>query len=278
MSPFVPTEFDTDVNVSKVHPLAEVVRFGGGLIVILLATYILLAGVINFALPHIPVEWENKFWGGFVSEPKTKQDAVFQKKQAYLQRLVDDLPKDSKIQGYNFKVHVIKDENINAFAVPGGHILMTTGLLDKAKSENGLIFILGHELGHFQNRDHLRGIGLGFAASLISFLLTGDRTASRSLIDGVGALTSGVFSRHQESDADLWGLKALYGHYGHVGGAIEFFEILEAEEKSRLNIEVLSTHPLTPNRIAKLREVIAQNGWKENPLKALPWGQKSEAK
>lgn len=275
MSPYVPTEFDNDVNVSKVNPLAEALRLIAGLALMLLVLYAFAAALINFALPHIPVAWENKFWGGFIAFPPDATDNSLKEKQAYLQKLVDALPRESKLEGYDFKVHVIKDKDMNAFAVPGGHILVTTALLDKLRSENSLVFILGHELGHFKNRDHLRGIGMSFAGMLLSFVLTGDGAAGSSVINGIHRLTDGAFSRHQESDADLWGVKALQAHYGHVGGASDFFEFLEKEEKRRIDIELLSTHPLNPTRIEKLKAEIAAQGWKTQAVRPLPWGVKA---
>lgn len=269
MSPYIPTEFDQDVNVSKVNPAADAVRLVAGLGLMLVVLYAVVAGLLNFALPHIPVAWENKLWDGFISIPPG--DESLKQKQVYLQKLLDDMPRDSKIAGYDFKVHITKNKDINAFAVPGGHILITTALLDKMQSENSLVFILGHELGHFQNRDHLRGIGMGFAGMLVSFLLTGDGAASGALINGIDSLTDGTFSRHQESSADLWGLRALQSHYGHVGGAADFFEILEKEEKRRLDIELLSTHPLNKTRVHALNAEITSNGWTAKSARPLPW-------
>lgn len=271
MSPYVPTEFDNDVNISKVNPLAEAARLIAGLALMLLVLYAFVAALINFALPHIPVAWENKFWGGFISFPAEVTDKALKEKQAYLQSLVDALPRESRVDGYDFKVHIMDDADMNAFAVPGGHILVTTALLDKVPSENALVFILAHELGHFKNRDHLRGIGMGFAGMLVSFVLTGDGAAASSLINGIHKMTNGAFSRHQESDADLWGLKALQGHYGHVGGAYDFFALLEKEEKRLIDIELFSTHPLNPARIQNLKAEIAARSWTEKAVSPLPW-------
>ncbi len=64
----------------------------------------------------------------------------------------------------------------------GGHILLFQGLLDILKTENSLSFVIGHELGHFKNRDHLRGLGRGIVLTALSATFTGANSNLTSLL------------------------------------------------------------------------------------------------
>jgi beta-barrel assembly-enhancing protease len=276
MSPYTPTEFDDSVNVSRENPLKEALRLVAGIAAVIVAVHVFIALLIHFALPYIPVSFENYLWKDISPSYVAGEEAdIYAEKQAYLQKLLDAIPNSSKPEGYDFKIHLIEEEEMNAYALPGGHIVVTSALLEKIPDENALVFVLGHELGHFENRDHLRGIGMGIAGMLVSILLTGDPGSIQSLVSGLSSLTGIAYSKHQESSADLWGLKVLHEKYGHVGGATSFFELLEKEENNPMILELMSTHPVTENRIAALDAAILAHGYEKKPTNVLPW-KKSE--
>lgn len=278
MSPFVPTEFDTDVNISKENPLKEALRLAAAVAFIIAVTYILIALLLQFALPHIPVALENKLWSNkYLTEEKTstvKPDP----REEYVQKLLDKIPASAKPAGYTFKVHIVKDKELNAFAIPGGNIIVTSALIDKIPHENALVYVLGHELGHFQNRDHLRGIGMGVAAGLIGIMISGDANSIQSFVSGLSSLTMNTFSRHQESSADVWGLNVLRETYGHVGGATDFFTTLEKERNNPAFLEIMSTHPMTQERIDMIKADIQSGKYQEKETIPLPWKPKNDKK
>jgi Zn-dependent protease with chaperone function len=76
-----------------------------------------------------------------------------------LQALVDRLQTQCAALPYQITVHVQPSTAVNAAALPGGHMLVFSGLLTEMRSENELAFVLAHELGHYAHRDHLRGLG-----------------------------------------------------------------------------------------------------------------------
>ncbi len=175
---------------------------------------------------------------------------------------------------YAFDVGVIEEPDPNALALPGGRILVTRGLLLNARSENELAFVLGHELGHFRNRDHLRSLGRG--------LVTGLLTSALGAATGLGGsnplgLAQGFaergFGRSQERDADAFALGLVYALYGHVAGADDFFERLTADSSRRGVGRLgrwLSTHPLSQDRIASLQRLAQERGWRAEG-KLTPW-------
>ena len=148
-------------------------------------------------------------------------------------------------------------------------LYVTPGLVEGATSENEIAMVLAHELGHFKNRDHLRGLGMGLVLGLFSVALgtTGGAQAVSDLVVLAGSLVSHRFSREQERAADAFGLELVAKHYGHVGGSAGFFERILAldHEPGVAGGEYFSTHPLSQNRIDAIRIQAKERGWSFSP-------------
>ncbi|MBT62988.1 MAG: hypothetical protein CML13_07230 [Puniceicoccaceae bacterium] len=140
----------------------------------------------------------------------------------------------------------------NAFALPGGHIILTQGLLDALDEEIALAFVLAHELGHFAGRDHLQRLGrqLGFGAGLM--ILTGFQ--GNALFDSVSNFMALNYSRDEERAADRFALQVLDEIYGSRKGAERLFEILEDKEQLPGWAYMFQTHPDTAQRIREIRD------------------------
>ena len=123
---------------------------------------------------------------------------------------------------------------------------------------------MGHELGHFRNRDHLRGLGRGLAFSLVLAALGLSGSGSAAQLAAVaGQFTQRGFDREQESQADRIGLALVVAEYGHSAGATDLFEHL-AQPHGPLGAKLssyLSTHPVHADRIDDLQSVARAAGW-----------------
>jgi predicted Zn-dependent protease len=146
----------------------------------------------------------------------------------------------------------------NAVAVPGGGVGVTQGLLDRVQTETGLAMVLAHELGHHQHRHALKRIGRGLIFTIALGLILGGDVASVAQIGLDVAETS--YSRGQETESDEFGLRRLFQTYGTTEGCLEFFEMMqkEFETDSQRWMAFFSTHPLTSERIAHLRELAGE--------------------
>ena len=118
-----------------------------------------------------------------------------------LNRLEANLPPQQKDRDY--QVLYIPESKVNALAIPGDRIIIYSGLIKQMGSENELMMILGHELGHFANRDHLRSLGreLLLQVAIASFIGDGGWVLS-SAAAGVAALSKAQYSQLQERQAD----------------------------------------------------------------------------
>jgi len=155
---------------------------------------------------------------------------------------------------YRVQAFVMDEEKPNAFALPGGVIYVSRGLMKQLRSENELAFVLGHELGHFKHRDHLRRFGYGLVVAFASVLL-GD---SASMAYGTALdLGTASYSREAEREADRFGLEATQCAYGSVTGATAFFERMAETEGWH---SLMADHPGFKERIDAMRALIASKG------------------
>ncbi len=248
--PSLPEQND---NVSHEHPLREFFVLLAGLCVIGAIIYVILGLFIDAAVDHISPETEQRWF------KKTSINAAIaqmidedKKAESFESELFDSLKACANID-YPINLWRVESNAINAVALPGGDIIVFSGLLDKLKSENGLAFVLGHELGHFKHRDHLKGLGRGIVLTVISSALTGSDSSLTALVSPVSMLGQANYSQSRESAADIFALEILNCHYGHVGGATEFFESILNEHKDVWELaHYFSSHPEVEKRIENM--------------------------
>ena len=117
-------------------------------------------------------------------------------------------------------------------------------------------------------------MAVGVILSVVSAEL--GRNAAAGVLSQASMATLLSFNRDQEREADEAALRALYAEYGHVGGAIDLFDIFarlpnEQRESKVTAVEFLRTHPLTENRIAAIRQWAVENGAAiDGPRRPLP--------
>ncbi len=253
-----------DVNYSRTSVGRETVLLVGGLIGAAGAFVILVALVVDLIVPLIPISWEARVFPGFSTLFAPELTDENRERREQLQELVDRIASHWSDNPYDVRAEVMEERD-NAFAFPGGLVLVTSGMLDHVQSENELAFIVGHELGHFRNRDHLRHLGRGLAFGLLVAVIrgTGGGESATALIALAENITTRSFGRAQEEAADAFGLELVYEEYGTVAGAWDFFEQLPQPKPSvgRHVASYLSTHPLNNERIEALDQLASERGW-----------------
>ena len=255
---YTPKRIEENVNVTHSSPLKELFLLLGGLLGILIAVYIVLGFAVDMIAMRFPPDLEQHLDGIFASSFTDNEHIPA---DDYLQELLDRLVEHSSLPSSNYQIHLVLSSEANALALPGGHIVVLSGLIDELGSENELSFILAHELGHFANRDHLKGLGRGLVLTAISAMLMGvDNGLTEFLLRSVMNVEM-QFSQKQESAADLYGLDLLNRAYGHVGGATDFFEKLAQEDTHGRLSYFFATHPYPKNRVEDLQEQLRKKGY-----------------
>jgi predicted Zn-dependent protease len=189
--------------------------------------------------------------------------------QAYLEQLVLEMAGHSvRRDDFEWRFEILDSSEPNAFALPGGFVYVTRGLLQDLRSEGEFVAVLGHELGHVEHQHAMFQQNRSLAAGLVVALFG----VSENLLqkdpdkpDYVTALAGTAaslrllsYSREQESEADLRGL-----HFAHAMGhdprgmkrTFEYFERIERESGSAVPA-FLRTHPRNEQRIADIDRAI----------------------
>jgi predicted Zn-dependent protease len=171
--------------------------------------------------------------------------------------------------GYEFDVRLVESEAVNAAALPGGKIIVFSGLLAEAGSPDEVAGVLAHEICHVLHRDSLRGLVGRLGGSAVIALLLGGGDLSR-IAGQAGALDQLAYGRDQERAADREGI-LLMARAGLPPAALAaFFERLRAKEGGKLP-EFLSTHPDTATRVVELRRLAATTPVADPRPLALDW-------
>lgn len=169
----------------------------------------------------------------------------------------------SEIQNYAWDFKLVEDKSINAFAMPGGKVVVYSGLLPVAQDEASLAVVIGHEIGHVVAKHaHERisqQLALQFGGSVAADLLKG--AAANKIgqtVFGLGAQMGVMlpYARKQEYEADELGLifMAMAGYDPRV--AIPFWTRMAQSSQGGKIPEFLSTHPTDAKRIANMEKIL----------------------
>lgn len=255
-------------NVSHHSPIREFLLILGGLSGVALALFWVLGLAIDLAVDHLSPEAEARIHRALALDPvaeKTHAPAA----QAELERMADALRQCAGLP-YPVTLQLVKAEQPNALVLPGARIVIYSGLLDKVTSRNGLSFVLAHELSHLKHRDHLRGLGRSLLLIAISAALTGANSDLTQILMPANQFGMAHHSQTREMEADNSALDILQCHYGHIGGATEFFEALrEQDDGTPIGIShYFSSHPELRARIGNLQRRIGERGYQ--PARTIP--------
>lgn len=255
-------------NVSQEHPLKDFLKILAGLAALALLGFFLLGLLVDAAVDRMDPATEAALTR-IIAEKTPSVPFKGDARDAQLQGLVDSLRGCAGLQG-PATVRLASSKTPNAVVVPGGTIYVFSGLLEQVQSENGLAFVLAHELGHLAHRDHLRALGRGIVLYGLAALVSGDTSSLANVLAPVHQLGEARYSQARESAADALALRVLACRYGHAGGATEFFEALAEKESDDLpGSHYFASHPALRARIAALQAMIAQGGMKTGTVTPL---------
>ena len=185
------------------------------------------------------------------------------------QRLVRS--SDAQKGDYKYDFHVLADpETINAFALPGGQVSITLGLLRRLRNESELAGVLGHEIGHVVGRHGAEQLSKQqFAQTLVGAATIaaydpdrpGSSAQNAAIAAAIGQLVTMRFGRQDELEADALGVQLMSQSGYDPRGMSELLQILaQSGEGGGRPPEFFSTHPNPENRLARVQEMIRTSG------------------
>jgi len=211
----------------------------------------------EWAARKMPVPLEVK-WGDvtsrafLASKKKAEAGPAYDAAHSLFQRLKEALPADNP---YPLTLHVVEDPMVNAFALPGGHVVLMTGLMKDASGPEEVAGVLAHEIQHVLKRHVVKRIvqEMGWRAWFSLFFGGGDLS---SVAFGAGSLMQLSYGRAQETEADVEGAKLLQAAGIPVAPLAHFFERLSSRQGEAARVPAfISTHPDSRERTRKLREL-----------------------
>lgn len=209
------------------------------------------APILSLAVSSVSVEREQKIGALLFEAQKARLDLIENTPAtAAVEAIGRQLTKDSS---YSYRWHVARDASINAFAMPGGYIVVNSGLIDAAATAEELAGVIAHEVQHVEQRHTLQQIARQLGTTLAIALVMGDSGA----LGRIAAELSGLrFSRVHEREADVRAVDSLRAAGIDPAGMVSMFRKLEAAAAGPRPPPMLSSHPATADRIAAIEVAI----------------------
>lgn len=167
-----------------------------------------------------------------------------------------------QLAGYKWEFNLVDDKNINAWCMPGGKVVVYSGLLPVAKNEAGLAIVLGHEITHAvaqHSNERMSQVALAQGLGTVANAATQDKARFNSIFNNVygPAASLGVLmpnGRRRELEADRYGMifSAMAGY--NPREAIPFWQRMQAASQGGAPPEFLSTHPSDDTRIREIEK------------------------
>lgn len=170
----------------------------------------------------------------------------------------------AKKSPWNFQFHLLADDQtVNAFALPGGQIFITLGLLDKLGNEAELAGVLGHEMGHVIERhtaEQMAKNQLGQTMVIAVGAASSDESRSPLMIAAfVNQIIQLRYGRQDESEADGWGIRLMEEAQFDPKALIKVMQILKAQSKGGQGFEIFQSHPNPDLRIEDIKKYLAKH-------------------
>jgi len=166
------------------------------------------------------------------------------------------------------KAAVVRRREANAIALPGGHIYVFEGLIDRSRSPDELAGVIAHEIGHVAHRDGTRSLLQSAGLSFLFGMLLGDFTGGGVVVIAARTVVQSAYSREVESAADLYGV-SLMARAG--ADARAFAAILDRiAGAAEPGVKILLDHPQTKDRIVAINAAAAATPVTLQPLLAPP--------
>ncbi len=210
-------------------------------------------------------DWEKDLGNTYIEQLKQSGDLLESDSlNLYFEQFAGGLISGvEKSENVKFTFHFSKDTSINAFALPGGHIVIQAGLVRHAGNAEEILGVVGHEMAHVTKRHVVKGILQKFGTYFLLNIFLGEIGEWGDVIVNGGAEVLALsYSRDMESEADEWGVKYLRNAGIDPKGLVAFFNTLNRHYGKQTSLKLLSTHPPTEERIKHLEELTAKSSGK----------------
>ncbi len=181
--------------------------------------------------------------------------------QTYVSKIGQELASKSHRNNIHYTFTILDDPNVNAFALPGGYVYITTGLMAYLNSEGELAGVLGHEIGHVTARHGVQQTSAGMAANVLVGLLSKKAGGNSKVLNQLGNAMLSGYGRQHELQADRLGAEYLARVGYSPKNMIDVIGVLKAQEMYASNQQgrsggsyhgLFATHPSNDQRLQEV--------------------------
>jgi len=207
----------------------------------------------------------NKFLATKTKVPDTDPNTIMVKKigneiRTAITSYLTKQKKQKRVAGYKWEFNLVQDNAVNAWCMPGGKVVVYTGLLPVTKDQNGLAVVMGHEVAHaiarHGNERMSQQLAIQTGGSVLAVAMQKQPQVTQQVFNqayGIGSsLGALAYSRKHETEADKLGLcfMAMAGY--DPNHAVPFWQRM-ADAGNGANLQILSTHPSDAQRIKDIK-------------------------
>ncbi|MEE8435539.1 MAG: M48 family metallopeptidase [bacterium] len=241
---------------SAIRPTRTMIFFSVGILVGLI--FLLWWGFPRLAAPlvrFIPFAWEMDLGEGVVDNMRKGKPFCANREGAAALGVMAGKLTAAADSPFPLTVRVIPAKMVNAFAAPGGQVVLFSGLIEKAQSPEEVAGVMAHEIAHASERHPMQSMLRIAGVSLLAALVVGDTSTLGSFAsEGAKVLLVLSYSRDTEREADRIGMELLNKAGIRGDGLVNFFARLQGESKGEGRLPVLfASHPMHAERVERLK-------------------------
>lgn len=245
-------------NFMQTLSMKKIITTASLLIVFFLGTWFVLAQVNwieTFGIEKSSIKLEEKLgdllWNSIEKSEKVIHDPMILRS---IDSIVDRISNANDFQEELFKIHVLENDEINAFALPNGHLVIYSGLMLNVENQDELAGVIAHEMAHIQLDHVMKKLIKEIGLSALITTATGNSN-SELIFESARLISSTAFDRSLEKDADLKAVDYLVASRINPEGFATFlFNLGDQETEFSSYVNWISTHPESRERAAYIIE------------------------
>jgi predicted Zn-dependent protease len=228
-----------------------VLAFGGCIYVISLFNW-----KKTFGIEKVTTDLDEKlgdvFWESYSADMvEVKDDKVI----LPIIKMVDQLCSENGIKSSSIKVHVVNNKEINAFAMPGRHLVVHTGLIQFADHQEEIAGVVAHEIAHIESGHVVKKLGKEIGLSILMNLTLGD-IGGEVVRNALSTITSTAYDRSLEKEADLKAVDYMIAAKMNPTYLASFLEKLDKQSQTPEVLQWVSTHPDSKERVSYINQKV----------------------
>lgn len=271
-----PSLFKTDLRSGTFRKIATYA--GAAVVAVLMMLFVILPALANSLAKILPIEREIAFGRHVTAQMERFMGASelgalrcsSPEGDAAIAKMLTRLTENHDMH-YDVEIHVFDHPMLNAFAAPGGQVVMMRGLIEEAERAEEVAGVLAHEIAHVENRDATRHALRATGSAGLLTMLIGDFTGAAAIALIGEHMLSASYTREAEGIADEFALEMLANADVDSNGFARFFDELGEHTHGVEIPSYLSTHPATGDRADKARAFAAQQSDTRPILNEMEW-------